>query len=239
MKISTLLQGFILIGILLMNENCRKDDPTSNINTPQSGQGNTAPPVSVNTAPVVKAGQDILVFLPDNSCQLNGSVTDKENNISTIHWRSISGTLSQLIEKPDSLETTVRNLEKGDYQFELTVTDSGGLTGKDTCNVNVHEFTSTVIFLNQTWIFPWYNAIEIKNFNTLLTQNALFKVYIKRDASPDWIEVPSIQDYVNESYDYFVESRPDGAGIYHYGSLYINYFGTDVSDTPDVKIEFY
>jgi hypothetical protein len=34
------------------------------------------------------------------------------------------------------------------------------------------------------------------------------------------------------------KKEPDRAGMYKFGSLYIFYFGLDVSDTPAVKIEY-
>lgn len=202
----------------------------------------TTPPLvtePVNTAPIVNAGQYIIVFLPANSCQLTGLASDKENNIISIHWRNISDTLSYLIHNPNSLETTVSNLELGIYQFELKVTDSGGLISKDTCKVIVGSSTGRTILLeNQIWIFPWYNAIVVNNFNSLVSQNP-FKIYIKRDSNPNWIEVPPVSySTTSGPYEYFIENRPNGAGIYTFGSLYIFYYGSDVSDTPDVKIEY-
>jgi K319L-like, PKD domain len=59
----------------------------------------------------------------------------------------------------------VSNLQIGVYQFELTVTDSMGMSGKDTIKVTVSQMSSNaneILLENQTWIFPWYSAIESK-----------------------------------------------------------------------------
>jgi hypothetical protein len=93
------------------------------------------------------------------------------------------------------------------------------------------------IFKDIKWIFPWYNAVEIKDFNILIPQS-IFKVYIQRDNYPQWEEVTPYSENLANTYGYFVETRPDGAGIYTYGSLYIFYYGSDTSDTPSVKIAY-
>jgi hypothetical protein len=101
-------------------------------------------------------------------------------------------------------------------------------------------FPSDTIFENLTWIFPWYNAVEISKFTDKIPSGASFKVFIQRDHSPEWKNVPLLSDNSNPSieYEYFVEKRPDGAGIYNFGSLYIFYYRNDVSDSPSVKIEY-
>ena len=232
MKTSKLVP-FIAIAILLMvNSGCNKAPfPTSPM-----------PQTAANTALNCFTGQDILVFFPNNFCRLYGSANDKENNIQTFLWNKISGPSSFHIETPNSLGTKVSNLQMGIYHFELTVTDSRGLYGKDTVKVIVGQLagnTNEIIFENQIWIFPWYSAIELNNFYNLIPPGSMFKILIKRDTDPDWVEVfPYSINGSGGSYEYFIETRPDGAGMYTYGSLYIFYYGMDTSDTPDVKIVY-
>src|SRR5712671_539161 len=131
---------FIAIGILLMvNIGCKKEEPAGNstyINPPQP----PPPPVIPNTAPVVNAGNDTTINLSGNIV-LSGSAYDAENNIRTILWSKISGPSSFHIVHPDSLTTTVINLQIGVYLFELNVTDSMGLYGKDTIKVTVSQMS--------------------------------------------------------------------------------------------------
>lgn len=151
-----------------------------------------------------------------------------------------SGPSSYKLENPNSIKTKVSNLEKGIYEFELTVTNTNGLTGKDTVRVIVGEISENskeIIFKDRKWIFPWYSTIEIKDFNLLIPQNS-FKVYIQRENNSQWEEVASILENAGIKYEYFVETRPDGGGMYTYGSLYIFYYGTDTNDTPSVKIVY-
>jgi hypothetical protein len=231
---------FIAIAILLLAHSaCKKNISAGNLtytNTP------LLPPSKTNTAPICYSGQDLLLFLPTNFCLLYGSAYDGENNIQTSLWSKISGPSSFLIEHPNSLSTKVSNLQIGIYQFELTVTDSIGLYGKDTIQVTVGQLSTNsneIIFQNQTWVYPWYSAIEIKNFYSLIPSGLMFKIFIKRDTKPDWIEAfPVSYNGAGGFYEYFIETRPDGAGMYTYGSLYIFYYGMNTSDTPDVKIVF-
>jgi hypothetical protein len=237
MKTIYILRVLLPVAILFVNANCKKEPPYA------TATGVVVPPPpTVNTAPKVTGGADEYVFLPANTCYLTGSAFDKENNIQKVLWSKIAGPSSFVIENPNSFSTTVKDLEQGVYQFELTVTDVLGLYGKDTINVRVDRLsagTHEFIFENRTWIFPWYNAIEIKNFFSIVAYALPFRIFIKREAAPVWIEVDPIA-YTTTSgpYEYFIETRPDGAGMYSYGSLYIFYYGLDVSDTPDIKIVF-
>ena len=110
-----------------------------------------------------------------------------------------------------------------------------GLYGKDTLKVAVGEY----VFEDRTWIFPWYNSIEIPNFHSIVPPGTPFTIYIQRHSNPAWIEVsPLTINPSTATYEYFIETRPKGGGIYNYGSLYIFYYGNDVSDAPGVKITF-
>jgi hypothetical protein len=234
-----IMAWFTILTLSLLNISCKK--------VPIHSQDTTLPPPppplsplppAANTPPICNTGQDKLVFFPANSCSLNGTAWDLENNIQAVLWSRISGPSSFLIDHSDSLSTKVSNLQIGDYQFELTVTDSMGMTGKDTIKVSVTNMNET-IFQNRIWIFPWYSAIEVKEFYNLIPSGSLFRIFIRRDSNPVWIEANPVTDNISAGpYEYFIETRPDGAGIYTYHSLYIFYYGMDTDDTPDVKIVF-
>jgi hypothetical protein len=248
MKSSKALASFVIVIIMIANIGCKKDPPPTQVNVgqappPPPPPSPPPPPTRVNTPPHSFAGQDQLIFFPTNFCILNGNAYDAENNIRTILWSKISGPSSVVIENQDSIFTKLSNLEVGVYRFELAVTDSLGMFEKDTVKVTVNRMatnTSELILENRFWIFPWYNSIEIKNFYDLIPPEAVFKIYIRRDTSTAWVEVfPTTENIPDSKYDYFIETRwPDGAGMYTNGSLYIFYYGSDVSDRPDVKIVF-
>lgn len=222
MKITTLIPGIFLTVILFVNTNCKKE-----------------PPLQILPERIIKiayAGVNQYIFLPTNNCQLAGQLINNANQIEHIEWKKISGPSNFIIVNPDSLKTTITNLERGTYEFELTILVSGGLNSKDTCMVIVGEISpnpTTIILQNQEWIIPWYNTIRIQNFNSLVPPQLLRKIYIKRDGNPDWIEVDfDINNYNNGGLYFF--------SLYgnNNGTLDIYYFGNDASDTPDVKIVF-
>ena len=91
-----------------------------------------------NHSPIADAGQDRTITLPNNTVILDGSLSfDPDNNITVYQWSKISGPLSFNIANPSEIQTQVTSLVEGTYQFELKVTDAGGLLAKDTIQVTV------------------------------------------------------------------------------------------------------
>ena len=97
-----------------------------------------------NHAPVANAGNDTTITSPANTANLDGSKsTDPDNNITIYQWTKINGPSSFNIGNANEVTTQVSNLLEGVYQFELTVTDAGGLFDKDTVQVTVNPQPST------------------------------------------------------------------------------------------------
>lgn len=92
-------------------------------------------PAAINLPPVVSAGADITIQLPQSSIPINGNVTDDGVSF-TVVWQEILGASVSLI-KPDSVGLTVNGLTEGDYVFRLTATDDGGLSSFDDVKVKV------------------------------------------------------------------------------------------------------
>jgi hypothetical protein len=229
MKITTIISLLILSVTITLHINCKKESVMIT-------------PSIINTNPQAYAGEDWVIFVPTDSIFLQGATSDRENNIRITRWKKIAGPPGYNIENPDLLGTKLNQLEIGVYQFELSVEDSGGLKGSDTCIVTVvgnPQYTNTIVIENLTWIFPWYSALNVAKFHDLVPKGSTFNIYVKRDNNPNWIEANLIsQNGGGGYYEYFIETRPDGAGMYTYGSLYIFYYGQDVDDKPDVKIIF-
>ena len=241
-----LIVFLLVISVACSNTGCKKDEIVSRSGNPDT----PVIPATGNTSPVAYAGEDVFVLMPLNFAKLNGSASDYENNISRVNWSKISGPGSYAFEKQGSLDTKVKNLVKGVYHFELTVTDEMNLVDKDTMVVTVGEIstnptnptitpgTNETLFSDLTWIFPWYNNVEIKNFDNYIPRGSLFKVFIQRDYDATWNEVPPFDAYQpsNGLYDYFIITGPHS--MYNHGSLYVSYYGFDVDDTPNVKIVY-
>lgn len=91
----------------------------------------------INQPPLVWAGNDTTIVSPANTIILNGIIADPENNIAAILWTKLSGPSSNNINAPNINPTTAVNLVAGVYQFELKVTDAGGLFTMDTMQATV------------------------------------------------------------------------------------------------------
>ena len=97
-----------------------------------------------NRPPVAIAGPDQTLTLPTDSLLFDGSSSkDPDGKIVEWLWTKIAGPSSFTIVTKSSAKTRVRSLVAGVYQFELKVTDDGGLSAKDTVTLTVH--TSTTI----------------------------------------------------------------------------------------------
>jgi K319L-like, PKD domain/Kelch motif/Galactose oxidase, central domain len=97
-----------------------------------------------NQPPIARAGNDTAIILPIDSVTLNGSAsTDPDGTITSYKWTKVSGPSSSNITKTDSSKTLVKGLVTGVYKFELSVTDNGGLSAKDTIQVTVTDQLQT------------------------------------------------------------------------------------------------
>ncbi|MDQ6608725.1 MAG: PKD domain-containing protein, partial [Bacteroidota bacterium] len=100
----------------------------------------TCLPAVKNKPPNANAGLDQKIALPKDSVLLDGTAsTDPDGKIISYKWIKISGPASSSIINPDSSKTFVKNLLMGVYDFELTVTDYGGLSAKDTVQIIVND----------------------------------------------------------------------------------------------------
>ena len=102
------------------------------------------PTTPVNLAPVARAGNDATLQLPMDSIVLNGCASsDPEMADLQYKWRKISGPASYLLVTDNLCSVKLRNLVTGIYAFELAVTDTAGLIGKDTISITVKALQPT------------------------------------------------------------------------------------------------
>lgn len=95
---------------------------------------------SVNQTPIAKAGTDTTLTLPIDAVTLNGcSSSDPEMALLKYKWIKISGPGAYLLKGDSLCSAQVKGMIEGTYSFELTVTDTAGLSGKDTVVVTVNS----------------------------------------------------------------------------------------------------
>lgn len=81
--------------------------------------------------PIVNAGFDRLVILPVDNAELTGSGWDPDGNTVSYKWRNLSGPAIATIESPTQLNTKVKNMIRGIYEFELKINNDHGFFAVD------------------------------------------------------------------------------------------------------------
>ena len=105
------------------------------------GGGNSQPPQNpppvVNSPPTASAGADQLV-LTGAAVSLSGSGSDTDGSIASLAWTQTSGVAVTLNGASTGTPGFTAPASAGELQFQLTVTDNGGLARSDTVTVNVN-----------------------------------------------------------------------------------------------------
>lgn len=92
-----------------------------------------------NSAPIVKAGANQLIYLPLDSAYVAGSAIDLDGSITGYSWKQLSGPSAAVFTNPVQWGTEVKELIAGTYYFSLTATDDVGATGSDTVVITVKK----------------------------------------------------------------------------------------------------
>lgn len=189
--------------------------------------GCTKAPIKGKRPPVCKAGNDVVLLLPQNSFVLDGSQSfDPDGVLLSYLWAKISGPSSFKLASPNSVKTILTNLEEGEYLFQLTVTDEDGTFASDTVLIAVQREGERLQF-NHLPPVSSPCIITIPNINDQLPLIFSFEVYIRPwytdRNSGSWIQIgpnpdadfdPSLPP---SSYWYWYEIN-DGALQVHYPS---------------------
>ena len=131
--------------------------------------------------------------------------TDAEGNIGTYAWRKVLGPDAHTIESPAAPVTRVANLEMGTYEFELTVTDLGGLIGTDTVSIHVYEprvaGANELVFRNLRWGCPLGCTASVEGPDVPTT--GAIRVFVGQADAASWVEaVPENQSATGTRYLY-------------------------------------
>jgi Secretion system C-terminal sorting domain/PKD domain len=112
--------------------------------------------ITVNSAialpPVANAGNDTIIALPVDTTVLNGTASkDPDDSIVAYQWQEVSGPTNATLISAGSAISRVGNLVAGDYVFELTVTNSQGLSSRASVKVSL---VSIFRYTSQLLLFP-------------------------------------------------------------------------------------
>ncbi|WKN42320.1 PA14 domain-containing protein [Tunicatimonas pelagia] len=94
-----------------------------------------------NQSPIVDAGDDITLTLPENSTRISSTATDPDGQVASFSWKKVSGPSASL-SQTNSSTLKVSSLTEGEYTFRSTVSDEDGATASDDVNVVVSNPSS-------------------------------------------------------------------------------------------------
>ncbi len=116
---------FLLSTLALINISCKKGETNNNFSN------NNEPPTAM-------AGEDQVITMPVDSVTLDGRASlDPDGTIISWRWTRIEGSFFAF-QNDASAVSAVKQLVPGTYQFQLKVTDNGGLTDTDTIQITVN-----------------------------------------------------------------------------------------------------
>lgn len=90
-----------------------------------------------NKPPYANAGADQGIILPSDVVLNASASNDPDGIIESYQWRKTSGPSSYNFVDANVVRPTVKNLQEGVYEFEVTVTDNLGASSNDRVIVNV------------------------------------------------------------------------------------------------------
>ena len=120
-------------------------------------------------SPQAYAGKDSTIAATIISYSLKGSGNDPNGLLINFSWSELSGPTSGTITNPNAMLTSVSGLGTGIYKFELKVTNTVGLIGKDTLTISngiaILPVTLTDFFAKtvdrKTVMVQWKTSSEI------------------------------------------------------------------------------
>jgi hypothetical protein len=108
---------------------------------------NPAPPPAPNQSPTARIANDVVLQMPINYTDLNGSgSSDPDGNIVFRQWTQLSGPADAVLGNSSSAIATVSNLVVGEYTFQLTVRDDDGASSIATVRVIVKNKNNEEIY---------------------------------------------------------------------------------------------
>jgi hypothetical protein len=127
LSLSNLVQGTYVFQLTVTDNNnaTASDQVTVTVN-----------PAATNQLPVVNAGNERTIFLPQNQIALTATAFDPDGTIAGILWEKRSGG-SATLTNINALTLTASDLVLGIYTFRITVTDNNGATAFAEVKVNV------------------------------------------------------------------------------------------------------
>ncbi|MFT3980371.1 MAG: hypothetical protein QM687_07875 [Ferruginibacter sp.] len=134
------------------------------------------------TSPEANAGRDSSTAVVLSTLPLSGNGNDPSGLPISFVWTKVAGPSGGTIANASAMQTSLTGLGQGTYKYELRVTNSLGLVGKDTVTIS-----------NGNVVMP----VILENFSGQLNKNGSISLYWKTSAE------------INSSY-FLLEKSTDG-----------------------------
>jgi gliding motility-associated-like protein len=105
-----------------------------------------------NAPPLVSAGNDLDLILPNNSVKLIGNASDSDGSIVSTEWSQVSGATATM--SISGMELSLVNLAQGSYTFRFSASDNSNATVTDEVKVNVLRDPTLPPFSRLKFITP-------------------------------------------------------------------------------------
>jgi hypothetical protein len=229
MKYNFFILSLLTSNLLIISVGCERETLSRSIS---SSIYPPPPPPPPNQAIYANANMSITIELPMNFGILNGEAYGPGRNGASYKWEKVSGPASYFLENPDSLKTKVRNLEKGVYQFQLTVTTNAGQTSTDIMTLKVQDASSSnkqIFFWDLNWSCPFGCSILLGDISSYVPANSTYAINIRRESSSIWELVVPDSTSSTARYIYSIWNGQ----LTVFDNSYI-----DATDHPEIKIAF-
>ncbi|SEA57830.1 Alpha/beta hydrolase family protein [Chitinophaga terrae (ex Kim and Jung 2007)] len=160
--------------------------------------------------PVAVAGEDVVIDLPVNIAILDGGLSyDPDGTIVGWKWNQLSGPADANIIGGTNQVASAGGLKKGEYVFQLTVTDNDGMTGSATKRVTVKDPTDG---------HESQDSLKVSLYPNLLVGGAKARLVITNRE----LKTAQITIYNSQGVSVSVQQVPLTSGVYT----------TDISGAP-------
>jgi hypothetical protein len=131
-SISSVEAGVYIFRLYVTDTNGSKDSADIVVNVLPKDMSSGLPEVNIKG--------DTIVSLPQTEVMLDGTASAAgSGSIEQYEWKVVSGPSGAVVENPSSGITKITGLAEGQYEFELTVTDSRGKQGKSVIKITVNN----------------------------------------------------------------------------------------------------
>lgn len=144
-----------------------------------------------NDSPVADAGKDQVLYLPARTITIDGGKSHDDGLIDSYVWTraGLSPAAGEVVNGSDHKSMLqLTGLVKGQYTFQLTVTDDKGLTGNDEVTLIVKE---NPFSLN---LVEMYLDIDINKFTEEDKKQLLRKISVLMEVAQEFVVVQQISD---------------------------------------------